>query len=434
MYRNTFWNIAKGILWLLDGFFDVLNDIWQYKFFDNEYVNKIFSGALIVAGTWLMLKVMIELIMNHIVKNDGRDSPLSIYKGVVLAIVMMFLITPLFNFGYQVSTSLTNAVITTSGMNTSQSKNESTISKALIRAMVYEDEMDADDIDYLVEHWKKTNITKKEGGFAGIGDVYTYSVNLFMLVVVSILTVFLLFFVAIQMAKRVMELALFKIIGPFCCTGLTNSNSNSFQTWTKSTMGLFLITVVQYVSLGLMINMFGSAITDNGLIAGVFLIIGALLFIISTPTMVSSLLGQQSGLMTGFGDIQSMMAIGHGVKAGLGVATGALASGVSVIPKGAGYISGVTEQFKSYKDNGSSTIGAMGKTAFSEASKPFVSAYNKAVNGFQNNFNGAKTTGSSPFSMNTSNPYQNPHSVQFNPLRSQYQEQTGNESNNGRWY
>ena len=39
------WSIAKGILWLLDDFFDIINNIWRYQFFNNEYVNKIFDGA-----------------------------------------------------------------------------------------------------------------------------------------------------------------------------------------------------------------------------------------------------------------------------------------------------------------------------------------------------------------------------------------------------
>ena len=59
------WSIAKGILWLLDGFFDVLDTIWRFKFFDNEYVNKVFSASIIVACSWLVLKVVIELIMNY---------------------------------------------------------------------------------------------------------------------------------------------------------------------------------------------------------------------------------------------------------------------------------------------------------------------------------------------------------------------------------
>ena len=62
------WSIAKGVMWLLDGFFDIIDKIWRYKFFDNEYVNKIFGGAVIVACSWLILKVIIELIMNYIVK------------------------------------------------------------------------------------------------------------------------------------------------------------------------------------------------------------------------------------------------------------------------------------------------------------------------------------------------------------------------------
>lgn len=86
---------------------------------------------------------------------------------------------------------------------------------------------------------EKIKINSTEGGFAGIGDCYKYSLNFIMLIILSVVTVFLLFFVAIQMAKRVMEIALMKIVGPFCCTSLTNNQSKAFETWTKSTMGYF---------------------------------------------------------------------------------------------------------------------------------------------------------------------------------------------------
>ena len=316
------WSIAKGVMWLLDSFFDIIDKIWRYKFFDNEYVDKIFGGAIIVACSWLVLKVIIELIMNYIIKNEERSSPLSVYRGIVLAIVMMFLITPLFQFGHNISTALTDSVIQVSGMNSSKNS-ENSISKAIIRSMVYEDQMEQDDIDDLVENWKSIDINDTTGGFVGIGDVYLYSLNFFMLVILAIVTVFLLFFVAIQMAKRVMEIALYKIIAPFCCTSLTNKSSKVFETWCKSTMGVFLITVVQFVCIGLLLNMFGTAFTENGLLTGIFLIIGALLFIISTPTMISSLLGQQSGMMTAFGDIQSLMAVSSGLSQGICGATGA---------------------------------------------------------------------------------------------------------------
>ena len=67
-------------------------------------------------------------------------------------------------------------------------------------------------------------------------------------------------------------------------------------------MGLFLVTVVQFVSIGLMFQMFKTAFQVNGTTTGLFLVIGALLFIIGTPTVINSLLGQQTGMMSAFGD------------------------------------------------------------------------------------------------------------------------------------
>ena len=273
--------------------------------------------------------------MNYIVKNDGRSSPLNIYRGVFLAIVMMFLIGPLFDFGHNISTALTEDIISVSGLNNG-SGTETTISKAIIHSMVYNSETEQDDILYLINNWKSIDINATRGGVVGIGDRYIYSLNFFMLIILAIITILLLFFIAIQMAKRVMEIALFKIIGPFCCTSLTN-NGKAFETWLKSAMGLFLVTSVKFISIGLLITMFETVFKQNNSIMGVILVIGALLFIIGTPTIINSLLGQQSGIMSAFGDMQSLMAIGQGINQGTTMAlagtTGALSYGANVIGK-----------------------------------------------------------------------------------------------------
>lgn len=433
IFRSAMWSIAKGILWLLDGFFDIIDKIWRYRFFDNEYVNKIFGGAIIVACSWLVLKVVLELIMNFIVKNEGKGSPLTIYRGVILAIVMMFLITPLFQFGHSISTGLTDAVIEVSGMGSQE--NESTIASALVRAMVYEDETNSDDIEYLVSNWKTIDINSTEGGFIGMGDVYLYSLNFFMLIVLAVVTIFLLFFVAIQMAKRVMEIALYKILGPFCCTSLTTGSSKSFETWTKSTMGVFLITVVQFVCIGLLINMFGSAFKENGTMVGIFLIIGALLFIISTPTIVSSLLGQTSGMMTAFGDMQSLMALGQGVSAGIGVAKAgtmsALSKGANVISSGASKGGGgISNMF-----NKGNTLSSEQKEGVQNALSNHngYSAFSQVKDGL--NTNKGKTN--DVMKMNNSNPFKDPFSMRYNPMRNQYMSQSGLEANSNferKWY
>lgn len=345
--RSILWMINYCLLSILEGFFDIINKIWRYKFFDNEYINKIFNGAIIVACSWLVIKVILELILNHIVKNDGKDSPLSVYRGIVISIVMMFLITPLFQFGHSISTELTNSIISVSGLESS-SKTENSISKTLIESMIEDEKMKKDDITFLVDNWKSISINETEFEIKTGHSVYKYSLNLFMLIILSAIIIFLLFFVAIQMAKRVMELALFKILGPFCCTSLISKQSRSFGVWTKSVVGAFLITAVQFISIGLLINMFVSSMDDCGALVSIFLIVGALLFIISTPTLVSSLLGEQSGMMTAIGDMQSLVAVGQGMSAGLGLAktgiSAVFSGGTSVLSKGGGIIKGGASQ------------------------------------------------------------------------------------------
>lgn len=255
---------------------------------------------------------------------------------------MMFLINPLFQFGHNISTALTDSVIQISEINKGKTA-ETSISKSIINAMIYRDETKEKDRKYLINHWQDVDINETDGNILNGGKKYKYSVNFFMLIVISVVTIFLLFFIAIQMAKRVMEVALFKILGPFCCTSLTN-NGKSFEVWCKSTMGLFMVTVVQFVGIGLLLAMFETAFKDNGTLVGIFLVIGALLFIISTPTMVSSLLGQQSGMMSAFGDMQSLIALGTAGSQGLGLAKvgtmGALSMGSSVIGKSGNIMTG----------------------------------------------------------------------------------------------
>lgn len=431
------WEISKGILWLLDGFFDIIDKIWRYRFFDNEYVNKIFGGAVIVACSWLILKVIIELVMKYIVKGDDRSSPLSVYKGIVLAIVMMFLITPLFQFGHNISTELTDAVIEVSGMNQS-ADSEGTISKAIIRAMVYENQMESDKIDYLTSNWKTIDINETTGGFIGFGDCYVYSLNFFMLIVLSIVTVFLLFFVAIQMAKRVMEIALYKILAPFCCTGLTNESSKAFEIWCKSTMGVFLITVVQFVCIGLLLNLFGSAFTDNGTMTGIFLVIGALLFIISTPTIVSSLLNHQSGLMTAFGDMQSLMAMGSAVSSGINVATsfasGALSAGANIIGGGDKLAKGGINNISNMLNKGNRLTPEQQSVVKDSLNNHNSSKAYRQVGDFLKENKGQKSSGS-VMKYSNSNPFMQPYSMKYNPIRNQYMNQNGSENIYDRkWY
>lgn len=434
IFRSVLWAIGKGILVLLDGFFDVINKIWQYDFFNNEYVTKIFNGAIIVAGSWLVLKVVIELIMNFIVRNEGKETPLSVYRGIVLAIVMMFLIPPLFQFGHDVSKGLTEAVISVSDMSSSSSA-EATISSSIVRSMMYTNETESDNLEYFVKNWKTADINDTEGGFVGLGDCYKYSLNFFMLIVLAIITIFLLFFVAIQMAKRVMEIALYKIIGPFCATSLT-SQSKTFELWCKSTMGAFLVTVVQFIGIGLLLTLFGSAFNENGTLTGIFLVIGALLFIISTPTLISSLLNQQSGIISGMGDMQSLVAMGHLTGQGLGIASAgvssALSLGSNVISGGSNIVSGGVSRISNMMNKGK-TLTPEQKSIVQESIKQHNprKAWEQTKDFINQNSKGRYGNSSSTSSMN--NGFNNFNNMRFNTMRNQYMNNKDNVSDR-KWY
>ena len=231
------------------------------------------------------------------------------------------------------------------------------------------------------------------------------------------------------MAKRVLEVSLFKIIGPFCCTSLTNSQSKTFETWAKSTMGLFLITVVQFVSIGLLLSMFSSAFKDNGTLTGIFLIIGALLFIISTPTLINTLLNQQSGVMTAFGMMQSMIVMKQGFSMGASLikagTSGALSVGSNIVKGGNRLLTGgmdkISNMFNNQKAHNElinqvkESIGQNNSWRANEHIKKYMDEKNisKSNNGFQ------KQT----------NPMSFP-SMQYNPIRNQYMSNSGLEANN----
>ena len=315
--RSIFWLLAKGVLILLDGMWLIIDDIWRFKFFDNPYVNKIYSAAIIVACTWLILKVLIEIVMRYFVNQDDNSSPTRVFKGIIFAIVMMFLIPPVFNWGYDLSSNMTQYVISaSSSAETSPTSFEASMSSMILTAFADDTKMDESDKKYFIENWFTADYNAvMNDGLLDSGE-YKYSFNTFYIFLVGLVVVVLLFFIGIQVAKRVIELALYKSIAPFVCTSLISNHSRTFEVWAKGVMGTFLVTTVQYLCIGILFNVFGSVVKGTSYTMSVILIvIGALLFIISSPQLVSALLNANTGAMSGASELHSMVALGTSMVA-----------------------------------------------------------------------------------------------------------------------
>lgn len=310
--RSVFWLLAKGILFLLDGIFLIIDDIWKFKFFDNPYVNKIYSSAIIVACTWLVLKVIIDLIMRYFVDQEDNSSPTKVFKGIVFAIMMMFLIPPVFNWGYDLSSNMTQYVVSESSNNAeSPTTIESSMSSMILTAFADNDKMEEDDKDYFIENWASVDYNEvTEDGLFNSGK-YIYSFNTFTIFLVGLVVVVLMFFIGIQVAKRIIELALYKSIAPFVCTSLVSNKSNAFGVWLKGVIGTFIVTTVQYLCIGILFNVYGQ-VADNTTytMSAILIIIGALLFIISSPQLVSALLNANTGATANMSELHSIAALG----------------------------------------------------------------------------------------------------------------------------
>jgi len=310
--RSILWFIAKGILILLDGMFFIIDDIWKFKFFDNPYVNKIYSGAIIIACTWLILKVILQLIMHHFVNQDDNTSPTKVFKGIILSIVMMFLIPPLFNWGYELTTNMTNYVISASSTSETTSTDfEASMSTMILNAFADEDKMTEEDKNYFIENWWSADYNEVFDDGLLNGGKYKYSFSTFTIFLVGLVVVILLFFIGIQVSKRILELALYKSIAPFVCTSLVSIKSTMFEVWLKGVMGAFLITSVQYLSIGILFNVYGHVVENTNFYMSVILVvIGALLFIISSPQLITSLLSANTGAISNLTEIHSLTALG----------------------------------------------------------------------------------------------------------------------------
>ena len=310
--RWVFWFLAKGALILLDGMFLIIDDIWRFKFFDNVYVNNIYSAAIIVACTWLILKVLLEIVMHYFINQDDNSSPTRVFKGIIFSIVMMFLIPPLFNWGYDVSSKMTQyAISASSSAESSPTSFEATMSSMILTAFADNDKMTEEDKKYFIENWWSVDYNEVVGDGLFDGGKYKYSFSTFTIFLVGLVVVVLLFFIGIQVAKRIIELALYKAIAPFVCTSLVSNKSRAFEVWVKGVMGAFLVTAVQYLCIGILFNVFGqvSAGTEYAM-SVILIVIGALLFIIASPQLVSALLNANTGAISNMGELHTLAAMG----------------------------------------------------------------------------------------------------------------------------
>ena len=144
-------------------------------------------------------------------------------------------------------------------------------------------------------------------------------------------------------------------------------------------------------------------------------------------------------MMTAFGDMQSLMAVGSGLSSGIGMATAgtswALSKGSSVVKGGSNLmgsgISNVTGMFNKGKTLTPEQKSVVQNTISQHNPRK---AYEQVGDFLKQNQN-RKTNNDNVMKYSNSNPFKQPYSMKYNPIRNQYMSQNNSDNIYDRkWY
>lgn len=138
-------------------------------------------------------------------------------------------------------------------------------------------------------------------------------------------------------------------------------------------MGTFLVTTVQYLCIGILFNVFGQVSSGTNYVMSVILIvIGALLFIIASPQLVSALLNANTGAGANMSELHTLAALGTSMVA---------------MSKYGKTVDNSTSSNSNTDNSNSDSSGAGADTNMDNSSSNLESASNSASNNEDNNSN-----------------------------------------------
>ena len=152
---------------------------------------------------------------------------------------------------------------------------------------------------------------------------YKWDVGLFMCIIGVAIYVIMLFVITVQISVRMIAIGFYYIIGPLCCTSMTNyQNPQAFIVWKNTLIGQWVQNMTQILLLALMVSLLNgiTQAAQSYPIACACLYFGAFSLTISAPSFVQAMIGGYSaGIMDmlnqfrgGFGMAKSTLAFAIG--------------------------------------------------------------------------------------------------------------------------
>lgn len=350
LLQNFFWKILSPLLMLINTLLDSLfNGVLGLDIFsENTFISSAFACSLLLMFLIIPAKFIYELITSMI-KDDEAGLDIqkklgSTFIGILIACSLTVAVTQIVN---PLVRNTTQAMLGVNIQDTSGANNVQ-VGDTLIETVLISFGGLPKGGEYGAKEFVRQynagelNVVERYEEDRGSHQKYDYvwDVSLFMSIIGVAIYVVMLFIITIQVASRMIAIGFYYLIGPLCCTSLTNyQNPQAFNVWKSTMIGQWVQTLAQIFLLALMISLL-DAITNASRdypVACLALYFGAFSLIITAPTFIQAMIGGYSaGILDSINQMRGGLGMAKGIVAGAvggaigrqSVTTGHLSGGI----------------------------------------------------------------------------------------------------------
>lgn len=346
--------LLGGAWWLVEGITFFTDEMWNgvYALISADTMNNILQlpiveqvlVATLTLGSALLILSLVVTLLKNMIELDGQQNTL-VYRRTIFAVVWMSLSLAVFQFTVPIAGQLTQAAASISG--TTQA-NQMAISSNIVSSLLaqstsnpqqYQPEilqqMEAKTFNPALRCQDSNGMCPQ--GTDAKAHVFNVGV-IFIAGLMSALVGVLTLVIGIQVARRLLEVMVLKLLAPLCASSwISDPQAQRARQWQKMAAGVLLATAGQMLALSLGIivisqmNQIITAASNGAFVYGyILLIIGVMMFVIFSPNTINALVDGQTSMSEG---LQELIALGQASNIARGVA--GAAKGMTSVTVGA---------------------------------------------------------------------------------------------------
>lgn len=334
--RNFFWGICTPLMGMMNSLLNsLLNGVLGFDILSNDFITNAYKCSIALMFLIIPVKIVYEIV-TAMVKDDDAGLDLqkkmgSAFLGILIAVSLTIMVPVANTLVRQVNTTIVNMSTEFGSTDDNQFSNtrEYTISDNLVKSVIVGFGSMPEEGDYgannLINNYKTEGFSITERDDNGS---YRWNFSEMMTIIGLVIYIILIAMIAIQIGVRVMAIGFYYVIGPLCCTSMTNyQNPQAFTVWKNSLIGQWAMNITQIFLLSLLGNIISSISSVGDPIASAILYFGAFSIILTMPNFVQSMLGGYgAGVMETLNQVRGGMSMAKGAT--IGAISGAIGATV----------------------------------------------------------------------------------------------------------